>query len=43
MIDRLAGPAPKVAELLEGAEDDLLAFYRFPAGALVQAALDQPA
>jgi transposase-like protein len=30
VIDRLAGPAPKVAELLEGAEDDLLAFYRFP-------------
>ena len=25
------GPAPKVAELLEGAEEDLLAFYRFPA------------
>jgi transposase-like protein len=32
VIDRLAGPAPKVAELLEGAEEDLLAFYRFPAG-----------
>ena len=31
VIDRLAGPAAKVAELLEGAEDDLLAFYRFPA------------
>ena len=31
VIDRLAGPAPKVAELLEGAEDDLLAFYRFAA------------
>jgi putative transposase len=31
VIERLAGPAPKVAELLEGAEDDLLAFYRFPA------------
>jgi hypothetical protein len=28
VIERLAGPAPKVAELLEGAEDDLLAFYR---------------
>ena len=31
MIARLAGPAPKVAELLEQAEEDLLAFYAFPA------------
>jgi putative transposase len=31
VIERLAGPAPKVAELLERAEEDLLAFYRFPA------------
>jgi putative transposase len=31
VIDRLAGPAPKVAELLAEAEEDLLAFYRFPA------------
>ncbi len=31
VIERLAGPAPKVAELLEAAEEDLLAFYRFPA------------
>lgn len=30
VIERLRGPAPKVAELLEGAEEDLLAFYRFP-------------
>jgi len=30
VIERLAGPAPKVAELLEQAEEDLLAFYRFP-------------
>ncbi len=30
VIERLAGPAPKVAELLEGAEEDLLAFYQFP-------------
>lgn len=30
VIERLAGPAPKVAELLTGAEEDLLAFYRFP-------------
>jgi len=30
VIERLAGPAPKVAELLEKAEEDLLAFYRFP-------------
>jgi len=26
----LQGPAPKVAELFEAAEDDLLGFYRFP-------------
>lgn len=31
VLDRFHGPVPKVAELLEGAEDDLLAFYRFPA------------
>jgi putative transposase len=30
VIGRLAEPAPKVAELLAGAEEDLLAFYRFP-------------
>jgi putative transposase len=31
VIARLAGPTPKVAELLEQAEEDLLAFYAFPA------------
>jgi len=31
VIERLAGPVPKVTELLMGAEEDLLAFYRFPA------------
>ena len=31
MIEQLAPTAPKVAELLEAAEADLLAFYRFPA------------
>ncbi len=31
VIERLAGPAPKVAQLLEAAEPDLLAFYAFPA------------
>ena len=31
VIARLRDPAPKVAELLEDAEEDLLAFYRFPA------------
>jgi len=31
VLDRLRGPVPKVAQLLEGAEEDLLAFYRFPA------------
>jgi putative transposase len=30
VIERLQGPAPKVAELLTDAEEDLLAFYRFP-------------
>jgi transposase-like protein len=29
VIERLRAPAPKVAELLEAAEEDLLAFYRF--------------
>lgn len=33
VVDRLQGPAPKVARLLEAAEPDLLAFYRFPARA----------
>jgi putative transposase len=31
VIERLAPSVPKVAELLEGAEEDLIAFYRFPA------------
>jgi len=30
VIERLAGPAPRVAELLTAAEEDLLGFYRFP-------------
>jgi transposase-like protein len=30
VVDQLAAPAPKVATLLEAAEDDLLAFYAFP-------------
>ncbi|MGC8635389.1 MAG: IS256 family transposase [Candidatus Limnocylindrales bacterium] len=30
VIERLAGPAPRVAELLAEAEEDLLAFYQFP-------------
>lgn len=30
VIERLRAPAPKVAELLEAAEEDLVAFYRFP-------------
>jgi putative transposase len=30
-LDRLRKPLPKIAELLEEAEDDLLAFYAFPA------------
>jgi putative transposase len=31
VLERFRGPLPKVAELLEAAEEDLLAFYRFPA------------
>jgi transposase-like protein len=31
VLDRFRGPVPKVAERLEAAEEDLLAFYRFPA------------
>ena len=31
VLERLRGAVPKVAELLEEAEEDLLAFYRFPA------------
>ena len=31
VIEQLTPVAPKVAELLEAAEEDLLAFYRFPA------------
>ncbi len=30
VVEQLARPAPKVAELLETSEDDLLAFYAFP-------------
>jgi len=31
VLERFRGTVPKVAELLEDAEEDLLAFYRFPA------------
>ncbi len=31
VLERFRGPLPKIAELLEAAEEDLLAFYRFPA------------
>jgi len=31
VLERFRGALPKVAQLLEGAEEDLLAFYRFPA------------
>lgn len=30
VVDRLKAPAPKVAQLLEDAEEELLAFYSFP-------------
>ena len=31
VLERFRGPLPKIAERLEAAEEDLLAFYRFPA------------
>ena len=31
VVERFREPLPKIAELLEGAEEDLVAFYRFPA------------
>ena len=31
MLERFRDPLPKIAELLETAEEDLLAFYQFPA------------
>ena len=31
VLERFREPLPKIAELLEAAEEDLLAFYRFPA------------
>jgi len=31
VLERFRAPLPKIAELLEAAEEDLLAFYRFPA------------
>ena len=31
VLERFTGPLPKIAELLEAAEADLLAFYQFPA------------
>ena len=43
VVDRLAGPAPKVARLLEDAAEDLLGVLRLPTGALAQAPLHQPA
>ena len=42
-LERLRKPLPKVAALLEEAEEDLLAFYGFPADHWAEAALDQPA
>ncbi len=41
-LTQLERPLPKVAAMLEQAEEDILAFYAFPA-ALAQAALDQSA
>ena len=43
VVDRLERVAPKVARLLEDAEEELLAFLRFPREHWPQAALDEPA
>ena len=42
-LERMRKPLPKIADLLEEAEDDLLAFYAFPADHRLQAALDESA
>ena len=42
VLERLQPVAPKVCELLEAAEEDLLAFYALPARALDQAPLTNP-
>ncbi len=42
VVNRLTGPAPKVARMLEDAEPDLLAFYAFPRRALEQARSTNP-
>jgi hypothetical protein len=42
-LERLRGPLPKVAALLEEAEEDLLAFLRLSRRPLAEAALDEPA
>jgi transposase-like protein len=43
VLERLQSVAPKVCELLEAAEEDLLALLRVPTRALDQAAQHQPA
>ena len=43
VLERLEPVAPKVCELLEAAEEDLIAFLRLPDRALDQDPLDQPA
>ena len=43
VLERLGEIAPKVCELLEAAEEDLIAFYTFPSRALDEDPLDQPA
>ena len=42
-IAQLERPLPKVAAMLEEAEEDILSFYAFPLRALAQAALDESA
>jgi hypothetical protein len=42
VLERLAGAAPKVCELLEAASEDLIVFYQLALRALDQAALHEP-
>jgi len=42
VLDRFRTAVPKVAELLETAEEDLLAFYRFPASHWTKLRLTNP-
>ena len=43
VLERFRDPLPKIAELLESAQEDLLAFYQFPSGASAKTQKHQPA